>query len=216
MRHVLLSVALGAMAACSPAANNGQTLTERAVTLGKPQTTSALQSLRYLEQYTHNEPQMKFGVEKTGVASLALLDIERNGIETWLTDNGLSYALEDGFVRNTRGLQDDLMSTDIRETQDAVLKHRTQTVNRYTTHIGPETQTEKRQFVCQVVSRGDQDLTVNEKIVPTIIMTETCDDGDINFENKYWIRKSNNTVVQSRQWISPLVGPVVMRDGPNR
>lgn len=216
MRRILLSLVLSAVAACSPAANTSQSLTERAITMGKPQTTSMLQNLRYLKQYTNDEPQMKFGIEKTGTASLALFDLKRDGVETWLTDNGLSYALEDGFLINTRGMQDDLMSSEISETQQAVLKHQNRTVNRYTTHIGPESQTIRRHFVCEVSLRGDDDLTVNGKIVKTVVMAEACGDGAINFENLYWIRKSNNTLVQSRQWISAMVGPAVMRDGPNR
>lgn len=216
MRNLLVPIIFGFTVGCSPAGGGSGSAFERVMSAGKPQTTSALQTIRYLEQLTHDAPQMKFGVEAAGIASLAVFDVKRNGVETWLTDNGLSYSLQDGFLRGTRGLLDDLMTAEVSQVREAIKGLQTTQVSYFTTHIGPETQTVKRKFDCQISTRRQEDLIVNGKSLDTTIMVESCEGDGITFENLFWVQAGDRRIVQSRQWVSPKIGSVVMRDGPNR
>lgn len=213
MRSLLIPALLGLVAACSPS-QSGESLATRALAVGQTQTKPVLQTIRYLEQATHDAPRLKGGIESSGIPSLAVLDTERNGVQTWLAEGGQSFALQDGFLRNTRGFGDDLMSSDISQTIAAVLGQRTETVTRHMAFIGPETQLVKREFNCQVDRRGAATVTIDGAGIATTVMSETCRGGDTTFENLYWIRKSDGVIIQSRQWTSEAVGAIVLRDQP--
>jgi len=212
LRTLLIPALLG-LVACSPS-ETGESLANRALSVGQPKTQSILQSIRYLEQKTHDAPRLKGGIESTGSASLAVLDTKRNGVETWLAPGGQSFALRNGVLINTRGLEDDLMSSEVSQTIAAVLGHREQDTARYMSFIGPETQTIQRQFACHVKPQGDATINIDGAGVKTTIMSEKCSDSETEFVNLYWMRKSDNVIVQSRQWASESIGPIVLREQP--
>lgn len=215
MRSLLIPALLGLVAACAPQEKSSETLVDRALSFGKEGSTPVLQSIRFLAQATNDAPRLKGGIESTGIPSLAVLDTTRNGVETWLLEGGLSFALRDGVMQNTRGLKDDLMSADTSQTNAAINALRDTTVQRKMAFIGPETQTIVRTFTCEIENYGEQFATLETGPVPAIVMAETCSDATTTFENLYWLRKTDRRVVQSRQWVSDFIGPIVLRDEPN-
>lgn len=204
------------LAACSTGADNATSTTERLLSVVQPNSATNRQSARFAALTTAGAPLIKLGIEDLNLVSLAVLDTQRDGVQTWLTDTGKSVALEDGFLRNTRGLSDDLMSSQIAQTKRAVLARRNATTTRFMSFLGSDMQTATRSYVCDIDVRGPRDLTVNGQLVKTTLIAETCTSTIQNFENLYWLRNSNGKMVQSRQWASDLIGALVMRDGPTR
>lgn len=218
MRKAILPVIAACLAACSPGdnqtGNQAGAMAQRMLNVGQPAIAANMQSARYIALMTAGAPAIKIGIEDLDLVSLAVRDTQRGGVQTWLTDTGKSIALEDGFLRNTRGLGDDLMSSQVAQTKAAVLARRGGIVTRFMAFIGPEMQTVTRSYVCDIDVRGPRDLTVNGQLVKTTLVGETCDSTTQNFENLYWLRTRDGSMVQSRQWAGDLTGPLVMRDGP--
>tara|TARA_R110002094_G_scaffold2130_3_gene8981 strand:+ start:1197 stop:1856 length:660 start_codon:yes stop_codon:yes gene_type:complete len=216
MRTAILSAIAALLAGCATTDDATRATAERVLDYAQQTITPTLQESRYIAAEQAGAPLLKFGIEDLEVVTIGVFDTRRDGIETWLTASGPSFAIEDGFLRNTRGLGDDLMSSDVSQIRAAVLGRENGTVERFMTFIGPEEQTVTRSYVCDIEVRGARDLTVNTLVVNTTLVAETCTSTDQNFENLYWLRESNGKMVQSRQWASNKIGPVVMRDGPNR
>lgn len=215
VRATLVLPILAAFLAACGASESPQATYLKKLASGAPETAASMQIQRFAIAGQAGAPQMKFGVEELEIVTIAVMDTKRAGVETWLMNTGEAVAIQDGFLRNTRGFGDDLMSADISQTRAAVLNRRNGTVQRAMTFLGGEQQTVTQSYVCDIDVRGARELTVNTKAVPTTLVAETCRGNGQEFENLYWLRKSNGKMVQSRQWASNKTGPVVMRDGSN-
>lgn len=207
------ALAFGVTAGCGQTGDSEKSLQDRALSIIAGSSNRAvLQDVKLIQMAQGNGPQLKIGIEDLGLVSLAFLDTDRNGIETWIVGGGFSIALQDGFIRNTRGFGDDQMATDIAQTRAAVLGQREGQATRIIANIGPEETLVQNRFDCTITKRGARTLKINGKGVPTTLMAEDCTGQSNSFTNLYWIRNATGKVVQSRQWGSARIGPIVLRD----
>ena len=119
-----------------------------------------------------------------------------NGVDTFLTPDGVSISLRDGMVVATRGLGFDLMTADIAEPLMAV-KGSGDTAVRVHRYLDGENQIVAKSFGCAY------------SVTAVRQVTETCTSSSDNFENIF-VMNANGNIASSRQWISPQIGAVLI------
>jgi hypothetical protein len=122
---------------------------------------------------------------------------------TWLTVDGISVTFDNGVLIATRGLGDDLMGADA----PAVSALSAGAGQHMRTHdyLDGSDRIVRRVFECEVRSEGAQTIEIVERRSRTLKVTEACASRNLAFENTFWIT-SAGTIMQARQWVSPLVG----------
>ncbi len=130
---------------------------------------------------------------RDAVAVLSLVNTNQ-GVDTYLTADGVSISLQDGIVVATRGFGFDLMTAEVSETL-AALKQGSSSAVRIHRYLDGENHTDPRSFVCDVTVRRD------------LSAVEICHSATVSFENSYNFN-DNRFIVESRQWVSPEIGSV--------
>lgn len=129
----------------------------------------------------------------------------RNGDKvTWITLDGVSITFDNGIIVGTRGLGDDIMGADISDVE-AALARGGGSATRVNDYLNGLDQIERRSFHCEIEALGTEMITIVEQDFATRHFVENCVSTEHAFENQYWL-KGDGSIVQSRQWISPLVG----------
>lgn len=131
-----------------------------------------------------------------------------DGIETWITGNNLSLAMQDGMILGSRGLGGDLIAADAGETAALLASGREGVVTRYHAEFGGDNNAKTRAFKCRVSNQGPFKSTTPSGPVDTILMQENCNGIGVSFVNFFWMSPNGGTVVQSRQWLTPTLGYV--------
>ncbi|WP_411890130.1 YjbF family lipoprotein [Yoonia sp. SDW83-1] len=118
-----------------------------------------------------------------------------NGVDTYLTPDGISISTRDGMIVGTRGFGFDLMTADIAEPLSAVTGRadRAVRVHRY---LDGENQLIIRSFACRYAAAGDRRIA------------ETCQSSDFSFVNDYVVDEQGR-IRSSRQWMSPQIGSIL-------
>ncbi|WP_172331478.1 YjbF family lipoprotein [Mangrovicoccus sp. HB161399] len=170
---------------------------------------------RYEQLSRAGVPSVLAGVENEEGRFAAFLKLqERNGIGTWVSPDNVSLSLWNGFLVATRGLGGDIMSADVGEVQAAILFGFPGYYPRFQSYLDGENQTVIRSFVCKVSSRGTRQVDLGPFTATTRLMEEDCKSSDQSFVNLYWVDEGTGEVRQSRQWASPLLGPIALRQIP--
>lgn len=143
-------------------------------------------------------------------ANALLYPIAENGpVVTWTTVDARTLALRDGVLVQTRGLGADLMSSQVPTA--AALSRGTGQVRRLHSYLGPNDQTVLMYFDCTLRNEGAERVTVSGLGYDTRRIAETCSDGTVSFQNRYWIQ-TGSKIRQSVQWAGPEVGNIAMFD----
>lgn len=218
MIRILISCAMifSITAGCTQNNDGNTSMAKKALIAFGVQTEQArLQNQRFAQLVKAGAPTMTFGVENTGTVRRAVADTTRAGIQTWLI-NGGSFSTQDGFLRSTRGAGDDLMAADIEQTRAMVLGLRAGQATRTMAYVGAEDAIETLSFDCEITKRGAREISINGAKIMTTLMAEDCGGSKGTFGNLYWVMNATGQMVQSRQWGSNLIGPIVMRIDPNQ
>ena len=142
-------------------------------------------------------------------AMTVMQEIERNGpYVTFGSSDRRSITLKAGIVTATRGLGNDLLSSDV-DAVSAIIRARkvgkAYRVNRY---LDGENITVALDPYCQVKPDGNGQVALGEVHTSTTRMLESCiadkdEFRDTTFQNSYQVSPGGR-IVQSRQWVSPL------------
>ncbi len=160
-------------------------------------------------------PAVLAGVENEEDRFAAFLKAEeRNGIGSWVSIDNVNLSLRNGFLVATRGLGGDMMSADVGEVQAAILFDFPGYYPRFQSYLDGENQVVIRSFVCKVASRGAREVDLGPFTARTRLMEEDCKSSDQSFVNLYWVDDGTGEVRQSRQWASPRLGPIAIRQIP--
>jgi len=146
--------------------------------------------------------------------SAFVLQQSRDGNETWLSADGASLAMRDGFVTGTRGFGGDMMASDISAPAALVLRGGAGEARRFHAFLNGLNQQEMRAFVCDISTRGYRGIEVGDRVVHTRLVQEACAGPAAEFTNLYWIDRGSGRIVQSLQWIGPETGQLAIRDLP--
>jgi len=114
------------------------------------------------------------------------------GVNTYLTADGISISLRDGMIVATRGLGFDLMRADTERPVVAITAP-PQTISRAYDHLDGENHLVSVTYECAYVKISSRQTK------------ETCSSPQQRFENVYQ-RNQAGKIVSSRQWVSPQIG----------
>ncbi len=117
----------------------------------------------------------------------------------WLSPSGSGFTFEDGLLVATRGVGEDLMSSDLTQLRALLRAGRDGTAERFHTTLDGEGQVVLESYVCTVTVRGGT-------------AREDCAGLTRNFVNNYTIAPGTGTVLSSRQ----RTGQGIWRFGPTR
>ncbi len=129
-------------------------------------------------------------------AVAAMIRVGTNdGVDTFLTPDGISISTRNGMIVGTRGFGFDLMTADIAESAAAIAGQRKRAV-RIHRYLDGENQLFTRSFVCRYAAKDERQIT------------ESCQSPTISFVNEY-VLDIQGKILSSRQWVSPQIGSIV-------
>lgn len=151
------------------------------------------------------EPTLQIAIP-TRNANAPLSRVATNGgVETWMTADNISVSLRNGVLVASRGLGFDLMAADAQPTLAALDASDGPSYRRLMRYLNGENQSTYLTAECLMKDVGS--VTVKER--PLRRLEEACRAGEHQFTNVFWL-DANNTIVMSRQWLSPEVGHLVI------
>jgi len=133
--------------------------------------------------------------ERDAVALLTKVETNQ-GVDTYLSPDGISISLRDGMIVATRGLGFDLMRADT-ERSLAAIAAPPQTISRGYDHLDGENHVISVTYECVYV------------VVSSRQTKETCSLPRQRFENVYQ-RNQAGKIINSRQWVSPQIGWIII------
>lgn len=126
-----------------------------------------------------------------------LTKVETNqGVDTYLSADGISISLRDGMIVATRGLGFDLMRADT-ERSLAAIAAPPQTISRAYDHLDGENHVISVTYECVYV------------VISSRQTKETCSLPRQRFENFYQ-RNQAGKIINSRQWVSSQIGWIIV------
>ncbi|ATG41553.1 YjbF family lipoprotein [Phaeobacter piscinae] len=155
--------------------------------------------------------QMQVRFLKTGRSGVMLQETRRAGLVTWLSSDGASLQTDKGLLRATRGFGAGLMAVDLEQSRRRVFAHAEGPAERFHSYLTGNDETETRTYHCDIRDRGNRTLTVAGQEIATLLIAESCVNPDQSFLNLYWLRATDNRLIQSRQWTGPYLGTVTTR-----
>ena len=133
-----------------------------------------------------------------------LVRIETNGpYGTWGTGDRSSITMRDGMITATRGLGDDLMSSDIDGVLSLVAQRSEGTAERVQRFLDGENKIYEVRTRCRISVQGSATRG------PTMVR-EACRGDDVAFENRYAVNAAGQ-IVESKQWINARNGHAVVK-----
>jgi len=133
-------------------------------------------------------------------AVTVMQELEQNrGYATYGTADRRSITMRGGLMTATRGLGNDIMSSRTDAVQALISARQNGIAAREMRYLDGEDLTQVRQLTCTIRITGK----AARDDIPLTDVTEACEgDGDA-FENTYKV-SDRGTIVQSRQWHSPM------------
>ncbi|KPP83514.1 MAG: Group 4 capsule polysaccharide formation lipoprotein gfcB [Rhodobacteraceae bacterium HLUCCO07] len=140
-----------------------------------------------------------------------LTRIETNGPHgTWAAPDRRTIIMKDGLITATRGLGNDIMSSETGEIAALVTARQEGQAQRVHRYLDGENHTVDMRATCRVTRGGEKMVESARFEAKAIEMTESCDTGARRFVNTYMV-DTQGDVVQSRQWASPDTGHIFIQ-----
>lgn len=149
------------------------------------------------------ETAMLFQVSGLGIVGLGQLVEASGGRRTYLGETGYSVTFEGDVMVATRGFGKDLMAADVSQVRAAIAQ-RSGTARRVHEYLDARDQIVRQIYECTFELKGTEEVDLGLRQVETRILSETCQNPRIVFENVYYI-DSNGTVIASRQFVSDVI-----------
>lgn len=134
------------------------------------------------------------------------------GEETWISPDHLSLGMKDGMLIATRGLGNDQLSADARQTRTALTSGQNAITEHFVTLLAEGSTAKTLAFRCQVTRERQEPVQLSKNYTAdTDLFSEACTNGQVEFRNLYWVERGSRNIVQSRQWISEATGELALR-----
>jgi hypothetical protein len=155
---------------------------------------------------------LALGVVEARNATALLTRIETNGAYgTWATPDRRSIILKHGMVTATRGLGNDIMSSDLSGVAGLIAARKPGSGQRVMRYLDGENHTVALVAQCVVTRGGEKAISAgeirNRKVTE---MREACTAESRSFTNSYLVDRAGFPV-QSRQWLSPAGGYLTLQ-----
>ncbi len=133
--------------------------------------------------------------ERQAVTVMQKLE-QNQGYDTYGTGDRRSITLRGGMLSGTRGLGNDIMSSDINAVRALVSARKAGTAQRFMRYLDGEELTISEVRTCNVYVTGSDSMTTH--------VSETCAGDGADFTNTYRVTPGGR-ITQSRQWHSPAI-----------
>lgn len=160
-------------------------------------------------------PRLEVSFPTRHLSGVMLLETERNGVQTWLTADGATITLEQGFLTSAKGFGSGLAASDVRQSADLVLARQPGTAERLQSFLNGNDQIELHAYKCEVESQGTESVFVLGQPVATHKLEERCYGVADSFTNTYWVSTNASGIVQSSQWTGSFLGNLFMKAVPD-
>lgn len=132
-----------------------------------------------------------------------------NKPSVWLGADGATVTVENGVLVSTRGMDDDLMHSEYKETLWGMHNLGKDYYKKYT-YIVEDNRLKPILFKCSF-DREDKQAVINvfDNSFSVSILLETCRGKNKDFQNKYWV-ENNGKVRRSMQFHSKAVGQLLI------
>ena len=158
------------------------------------------------------KPMAYIGSPQTQYGGFAIQVAQNGDWDTYMTAEKYSVTVIDGVVTATRGFVGDLMSQELSVSVGKMFNGpfpleytRTQTF------LDLDISTREVVFNCVIDAPTPRDLKVLDEVVKTDRFEEVCRSKTRAFQNKYWVEKSNDLVIQSLQSVHPNTGFIIFQ-----
>lgn len=129
------------------------------------------------------------------------------GIVAWRTADAVGLSLsESGILVSTRGLGEDLMASDSRQSAALIAAGRAGTAERRHVYLDGTFREHSLRLTCTVQPAGPEVLVLNGRTLRTLRIDEHCAGGGHAFVNRYWRDAGGPLIRQSSQWVGPQAG----------
>ena len=133
------------------------------------------------------------------------------GYRTWANNQRQALIFNGGILTGTRGLGNDLMSSQIGEVAPLIRGRRAGTAQRVYRHLDGENDEASLTLTCTVAPAGSVATTLaSGATLSTVQVNETCRGAGLSVQNVYFVTGSG-FIPQSRQWQGPVVGDVAIQ-----
>jgi hypothetical protein len=139
--------------------------------------------------------------------------VNAKGEETWISPDHLSLGMKEGMIIATRGFGNDMYAADVSGTLQALKTGQTATITEhFITPLNNSSLVERLAFRCRITRQARTPVPLSESYTAdTDLFYETCRNGQIDFQNLFWVERGSKKIVQSRQWISEETGELALR-----
>ena len=159
-------------------------------------------------------PTIRVFLESRGASAVLARTSTLGAVSNWTDESGVSVALYNGIVVDTRGLGNDMMSSDVSNSLKALRgEFGDSFYERFQTSLSGELETEFRAFQCQISDRATTTIKISSISVPVTKIVESCATIGFSVSNIYW-QSANGVLLRSRQWISEGVGHMTIEQQP--
>ncbi|WP_273690763.1 YjbF family lipoprotein [Ketogulonicigenium vulgare] len=145
-------------------------------------------------------------VNAAGLNEMARLQ-QRSGLhETYLTQSGFQFTLNQGMLLSSRGFGDDLVTTGAIDPEALLLAIRSGTgqVTRIVERLNAQSQIESQNFTCTFTIAGEEEVALALSTLAATRVNERCSGAQMIFDNIYWLDQQQK-IAASRQYVSPSV-----------
>ena len=147
--------------------------------------------------------------------NVVLFQIASNGpYRTWTSwssvEDRRSITTRNGVITATRGLRNDLMSSNIDQTLALVSSRQSGSATRVQRYLDGENQIVEMRATCSITRSGSARVQVGSIDRMTTEMSENCQEGDRQFSNLYRV-DGQGRIIQSVQWLNDFYGTTVVQ-----
>lgn len=160
-------------------------------------------------------PRLEAGFPTRGLSGVMLLETERDGVQTWLSADGATLTLEQGFLTSTKGFGAGLAGSSLQQSIALVQAGQEGTATRFHSFLNGNDQIVQHAYQCEVSVLGRETVILRGQPVSARKLEERCYGVEENFTNTYWLRRDAPVVLQSSQWTGSFLGNLFMKAVPD-
>lgn len=160
-------------------------------------------------------PRLEVAFPSRDLAGIMLLEAERDGVQTWLTADGATITLDQGFLTSTKGFGGGMSGSDTGQSAQLILGWGEGPAERFHSFLNGNDEIELHAYKCQIITLGSDSILLRGNPVSTRKLQEDCYGLRQAFTNTYWVQDSTGNIVQSSQWTGDFLGNMVIKVVPD-
>jgi hypothetical protein len=161
------------------------------------------------------DPLLLAGVPKVDGAGVLTVSRDGGDWRDWRAEDGVGLTFYRDVLAGTQGLGADLLIADVMQVV-AALARGDGTARRDHRYLDGRNHEVRMEFNCVYKMDKTETIEIMGKSHATRRVREACGpandpDGGTTFRNTYWIGRGDGVIWQSRQWIGPDMGEIVLQ-----